>query len=372
MTLSRGVALACSLPPVAVLEMTWRCNHNCLFCGCPWYADGHDFDTASELSTGEWCRVVAEVVGRGVTQIAFTGGECLLKPGLKDIISHASMQTCCRSPTETGVPDISVLSNGRALTEGWLVFLKEVNARLSLSLPGLDDLPELVGADTTADEILHWIGRAKNHGLRTNAAITVTRRNLDTVYETIAEALLAGADTVLLNRFLPGGRGLKHRDLELSAEETVGMLDTAEAVLRRAGRFGSIGTEIPACVVGDVSRFTHLKVSTTCGAAKGFFVIGPDGGVRVCNHSPVVCGSVLDIDAVLDSDYWRRFVDRDYLPEGCRACEKATRCDGGCREAAHVVGGAVDANDVVIDQTDHSMASGSYLARLEAGGRRRQ
>ena len=26
------------LPATAVLEMTYRCNHACLFCSCPWYA----------------------------------------------------------------------------------------------------------------------------------------------------------------------------------------------------------------------------------------------------------------------------------------------------------------------------------------------
>ena len=26
------------LPSVAVLEMTYRCNHACRFCSCPWFA----------------------------------------------------------------------------------------------------------------------------------------------------------------------------------------------------------------------------------------------------------------------------------------------------------------------------------------------
>jgi radical SAM protein with 4Fe4S-binding SPASM domain len=340
-------SFGCSLPRVAVLEMTWLCNHECLFCGCPWYADGHGFDTSRELTVAEWFRVIDNIALRGVAEIAFTGGECFLKPGLPEIVAYAAAQINRRGPVESLAMGVSILSNGRALTEKWLTTFRRLNVRLSLSLPGLAEMPELVGAATAADDILHWIGRAKSHGLRVNAAITVTRCNLGSLYETIAEALLAGADTVLLNRFLPGGRGLRHRHLELDSGETISMLETAEAALRRAGRFGSVGTEIPACVVGDITRFTNLKVSTTCGAAKGFFVVGPDGGIRVCNHSPVVCGSVWDLDAVLGSPYWRRFSDRDYLPDVCKSCHLAVRCDGGCREAAHVIGGTVDANEML-------------------------
>ena len=68
--------------------------------------------------------------------------------------------------------------------------------------------------------------------LRTTVNITVTRINYDELFETIALGLLNGASSVLLNRFLPGGRGLLYRQkLELSREQLNGMLDTAEEVL---------------------------------------------------------------------------------------------------------------------------------------------
>ena len=30
------------LPSTAVLELTYRCNHECIFCSCPWYASGFE------------------------------------------------------------------------------------------------------------------------------------------------------------------------------------------------------------------------------------------------------------------------------------------------------------------------------------------
>ena len=52
---------------------------------------------------------------------------------------------------------------------------------------------------------------------------------------TLSAALLAGAHQVLLNRFLPGGRGLQNADrLTLDREQLVEMLDVAESVAEAA------------------------------------------------------------------------------------------------------------------------------------------
>lgn len=43
---------------------------------------------------------------------------------------------------------------------------------------------------------------------------------------------IAGADSLLLNRFLPGGRGLSHPELILTREEVCLAADIAEDVQR--------------------------------------------------------------------------------------------------------------------------------------------
>jgi len=61
---------------------------------------------------------------------------------------------------------------------------------------------------------------------------------------------LAGADQLLMNIFLKGGRGLRYvNDLSLSSNEIIEALDQTERVLQSAGRFGSVGTELPKCLV---------------------------------------------------------------------------------------------------------------------------
>jgi radical SAM protein with 4Fe4S-binding SPASM domain len=125
------------------------------------------------------------------------------------------------------------------------------------------------------------------------------------------------------------------------------MLDITEKVLESAGRLGSLGTEVPRCVVNP-SRYTRLQVSTRCSAALHFFVVGPSGFVRVCNHSPINLDHVNDISDLKKNDYWARFTQKRYLPIMCNDCKKRADCDGGCREAAHIVNGSLDSPDILL------------------------
>jgi len=343
------------LPATAVLEMTYRCNHACLFCSCPWYAQGGSFDVRDEMTLPEWKELIARLCTMGVCNIAFTGGEPLLKDGIEEIIDFAASRETEHIETEDGrlvsrmaPPKLYLLSNGRAMTREVLELCRRHQINLSISLPGLESFAyHTAGGD--AENVLRWFGEAREMGVPTTVGVTVTRRNIGELYETISQALLAGADDLLMNRFLPGGRGLEHAgELTLERGDIATMLDTAEEVLRTANRHGSVGTELPRCLV-DESRYERLKVGTRCSAALDFFVVGPSGYVRTCNHSPVRLEHVSELDAVKDNPYWKRFIVKDYLPDACSACDEAGRCDGGCREAAHITGGALDALDPALE-----------------------
>jgi radical SAM protein with 4Fe4S-binding SPASM domain len=342
------------LPSTAVLEMTYRCNHACLFCSCPWYAEGNGFDVRPEMTVAEWKVVIQKVCTMGATNLAFTGGEPLLKEGIEEIIDFAAGCTAEHIRTDNGklvsewkAPNLYLLSNGKAMRTEILALCRRHRINLSMSLPGFTTFADHTQAGE-ARKVLEWFRKAHEMGVTTTVGITVTRRNLYELYETLAEALLAGADTLLMNRFLPGGRGLRYaRELTLSRDEITQMLDTAEGVLQTAKRYGSVGTELPKCIV-DASRYQRLQVGTRCSAALSFFVIDPSGYIRTCNHSPVRLNHVSEIEKVKDHPYWKRFVAKDYLPKACGLCREIGSCDGGCREAAHIVGGELDSVDPVL------------------------
>ena len=343
------------LPATAVLEMTYRCNHRCGFCSCPWFASGGGYALRSEMGVAEWQAAVDRLARMGVCNLTFTGGEALLKDGLFDIIRHAARCTVEHIETRAGVlvsefkpPNLYLISNGTTVTPQALEFCRELGVQLSMSLPGLMTLREYTGIGHP-DDILGKFRAAQALGMKTVVNVTVTKRNLHELYQTISAAFLAGAQQLLLNRFLPGGRGLDHPDWVLDADEVRTMLDIAEEALTDAGRFGSVGTELPRCIV-DPRKYKRITVGTRCSAALGFFVVGPAGMLRVCNHSPVDLVHVTELPALKTHPYWRRFTQRDYLPKKCAGCASVVDCDGGCREAAHVVGGSVDSPDPLLTE----------------------
>ena len=234
-----------------------------------------------------------------------------------------------------------LISNGEHVNRRVLESCKKYKVQLSMSLPGLQTFSELTGAGSP-DKVLDAFSLAKGMGLFTVVNVTVTKKNLFELYETISAAFLAGADQLLMNIFLKGGRGLKHAaDLALSADEISDCLNLVEKVLEDAGRFGSLGTELPKCLV-DNKEYKRLSVASKCSAALGFFVIGPSGYVRVCNHSSVNLCYYQDIDKLKKNDYWRKFTQKEYLPKACFNCSDIGKCDGGCREEAHILGGIID------------------------------
>ena len=341
------------LPSTAVLEMTWACNHACLFCSCPWF-DGATQPRPGEMPIAEWKELVGTFARAGVTSFCFTGGEPLLKEGLPELIAFTARLTAHHIETVDGVlrkqdlpPHLYLLSNGKAVTDETLEMCRELNIALSISLPGVETFGEHTRGGQPVENVLRIFRKASAMGIATTAGITVTRRNFHELYETIAMALIAGANQILLNRFMPGGRGLANRGLELSVEQIRQIPEIAEAVLKKADRRGHIGTEYPRCLV-DPGKYTHIKVGTRCSAASDFFVVGPSGQLRVCNHSPVDLVHWRDYAELKDHPYWLQFALKDWHLNDCGGCSHlGVTCDGGCREAAHVSCGDVLGMDPV-------------------------
>jgi radical SAM protein with 4Fe4S-binding SPASM domain len=339
------------LPSTVILELTYRCNHSCLFCSCPWYREPSRYPMHVELEPSQWKSLISRLCARGVTHIAFSGGEPLLKEDVANIISFAS--TCQSEYIEeiegklmsrSAPPRLSLLTNGRILDRQMLEIMKSHSVHLSLSLPGLRTFNEHTGGGDV-DRVLFLLSEARHLGISINIGVTVTRKNIHELYETLSEAILAGADSILLNRFLPGGRGLSNaQDLSLCREEVKEMLDIAEEVLITANRTGIVGTAIPACLAQG-SDYRSLQVGSHCAAAIDFFVIDPSGYIRVCNHSETRLGHCSEIESLSSHEYWKHFIIKDYLPDECRDCTTDHHCDGGCREAAQIVGGSLWAKD---------------------------
>jgi radical SAM protein with 4Fe4S-binding SPASM domain len=326
------------LPALAVLELTYRCSHTCRYCSCPWEY-GDDFPKLPEMDTGEWKALIDKLCELGVSSFGFTGGEPLLRKDCMELVEYAAdREVELIEEAEGGLvrksvrPVVTLLSNGRSVTSSVLKKLSDLGVSLSVSLPGLETYRWHTGHEG-ADMVLDLFGKARKAGVHVTANITVTRRNLHELYETMGAAILAGAEQVLLNRFLPGGRGLLHlEELSLGMEHLKEMVTTAEDVLTAAGVPGATGTEFPRCVPG-LDDLKNLHVGYRCSAVKNFFTVGPSGYLRGCNHSRVRITHHSTWQQASAHPRWRIFALGTFpLPEHCSDCRLRFQCDAGCPE----------------------------------------
>lgn len=340
-----------TFPKNAVLELTYKCNHRCLFCSCPWENESAKYNSAKELSIEEWKRAIQILLDCGVKVFSVSGGEAIVREGAKDIIRHIRA-----SLNQRGIQsEITLISNGLALSQDWLDFFKQHNVHLSISLPGLKTFSKHTGVDNV-NGVLRWFGAARDLGLKTTANITVTKLNIGELRDTIAAAFLNGAYDILLNRFLPGGRGLTHmKELVLSTKELNQMLDDAEYVLELANKYGNVGTEIALCSIDEPTKYKRLHIGYKCAAATGFFVVGPSGEIRTSNHSPKIVGHIFHPGLITDMGYWKSFAEDKIQPQECNDCIGSPICSCGCREVAHILSSKIESPDSTLSLSHKSI-----------------
>lgn len=114
------------LPSTAALELTYRCNHKCIFCSCPWEAN-NDYKE-SELSLEEWYRVIDTLIKYGVNGFTLTGGEPLMRDDVYSIMDYILFKGA----------NLNIISNGRKITDEFLDFLAERKISICISVPGIE------------------------------------------------------------------------------------------------------------------------------------------------------------------------------------------------------------------------------------------
>ena len=102
-------AIAERVPISGVIELTYRCNLNCVHCYRPHHFSGN------ELSKDKIFRIIDEIVEAGCLWVLFTGGEPLIRKDFLEIYTYAKKKGLI----------ISLFTNGTLLTTEITDYLKE-------------------------------------------------------------------------------------------------------------------------------------------------------------------------------------------------------------------------------------------------------
>ena len=166
-------------------------------------------------------------------------------------------------------------------------------------------------------------------GISVTTSTVLTRQNWTEISAIIEFSAGLGANHAVFNRYI----GKPVDDIAMSASELAQAMETIEA-LRHSGAKVKFGNCTPRCF--------HPSSSTGCLSGVTYCTIDPWGNVRPCNHAPLVCGNLLEqpIEEIWHSEAMETW--RYMVPEQCHECLEFSKCHGGCRALAMLIGSEKD------------------------------
>ncbi len=321
-----------------VFEVIGDCNHACRHCYNAWRAPGRPA-AAEPLGTAETLAMVDRMIAEtGANLVTLTGGEPMLRADIHEIVDHLF----------AGGQSLNLISNGSLLDEPTIERLAGKISIFELPLLGADRaLHDRVSGRTGAfDDVTAAIANCKAAGQMVVCVFVATRENLPAWTDMYELAFALGADGLMFNRFNPGGTGVKHvEQLQASPEELSAALDSAETLIDRYGLPVSCSIPMPPCLF-DHTRWPHLSFGfCAAGTDRAYYTLDPVGNVRPCNHSETVLGNIRtqSFRSMARGRVMKTF--KAARPALCAGCRLEATCQGGCKAAAEVCCGALDAPD---------------------------
>ena len=328
-----------------IFEVTQHCNHACLYCYNVWQGDTFSRYPRGELDTSKTLFLLGKALDEtDCNHITLTGGEPLLRkdlPVLLDFLRGRKVR-------------VTIISNGRLLTEQTALSLIERGVAL-FELPLLSHKRAvhdcLSAAPGAWDSVLAALTHIRLHRGQVVTAFVATRVNIGHLYESIKLAFAFGARAVMFNRFNPGGRGRAHlRELLPTVEQVREALAVADAASVEFGIPISCSVPIQPCLI-DTSAFPHLSFGyCSAGTERAYYTLDPLGHVRPCNHSSTILGNLFEknFEDIVSSECLMEFVNAH--PVLCSACGQRAACQGGCKAAAQVCYGSLEAVEPFLRQ----------------------
>ncbi len=318
-----------------IVEVTQRCNHDCLHCYNAWKNEV-PYPTSEELPGAEMRGLLDKVLDEtGAGHVTLTGGEPLLRPDLPDLVDHLH---------DRGT-EVNLITNGTLLDEAAIERLGPHKISV-FELPLLScEAPihdRLSGKEGAYDAVTLAIADLKLAGQTVVCVFVATALNLHTWAETVELAFALGVDGLMFNRFNPGGEGF--RNLALLQPSPAALREALDVAQERSLAYElsiSCSIAMPPCLF-DYDRWPSLTFGfCAAGKADAYYTIDPAGNLRPCNHSMVVLGNLRERGfwELADSAAMRGFVAA--RPDFCEGCRVVDECLGGCKAAAEVCYGSL-------------------------------
>jgi len=333
-------------PFLVVWDYTYECNLKCKHC---YSSAGRSLK--KEMGREEALKVVSILGDFGVTTIAFSGGEPLVRSDIFDVLK------LCR---EYGI-FTAIATNGTTLTRENIEKLKNSGVGyLQISLDGASSKTHdsFRGVSGVFDRVIEGIRNAVESGIFVEVATTVTKMNINEVGDIIDLCRKLKVNWFMAYNFIPTGRGREIVNLDLSPSEREKLLKDLWienlkgenlTVLTTAPQFARVAL-INSRGNGEATVPTHFysmklpgrlvelsEFVGGCGAGRSYCAVEPDGSIQPCVFLPVRVGNILtdDFEYLWDnSEVLIKLRNKDLLKGNCGRCRYRYVC-GGCRARAY-------------------------------------
>ncbi len=308
--------------------LTWRCNLRCIHC----WVEGGEHETSEEVNTELITSLLDQAVDLGLKNIKFTGGEpTLCWDKIVSIVNHTKNKGLA----------YSIESNGLLLDEHKIMFAKENNITVSVSLNGRnaqinDKFTRIPGSFDTA---IKAIGKMTELGYKPATLVaSVYKGNISELAEDILFYDILGIETIKINPIISIGRGaaLDRENALLDIEdhfELAKLIKSLQKIVK-----SNIFLHEPFCL----RSYNSIKVNGAgrCGI-KQLLSILPDGNISLCGYGGVDPRVILgkwNPDSHLQ-DVWSdhpvlselRRIDGSNLKGACEKCLHKEICQGDCK-----------------------------------------
>ncbi len=308
--------------PYFIYEITSRCNNNCVYCYNVWNQDKNYHK--GELSISEIKRLfeklLEEITPIGIT---LTGGEPLLHPDILEVVSFLIDKRV----------KVGIATNGLLLDE--VITRELVNRGVNYFEISLVSINQKTYNRLTQNDQLKKVKKAilnvKRQRTKLTISLLISKCNLSNIEETIDLCFAFTTDAIAMNRFVPGGNGLKNlSELQITKEELQDVLFIADKKSREYNLPINVTIPVESCII-DHEKYPNLNFgSCTCGRHK--WVIDPIGNLRTCEQNPDILGnffekSFLELSSLEAVNLFRC----NNLRYDCNKCNQFKYCGGGCR-----------------------------------------
>ena len=310
-------------PREVAIELTRRCNLHCPFC----YVSKFAPTGRPDLPTSAWLAFLDELAEAKVLEIAFTGGEPLLYPGLRDLVRHVAALPM----------RYKLYSNGVLLDDETADFLANTGhcEYVQISLDGDEDTHDTIRGRGVHAAAMQTLRRLQARGLGCQINMVVTRGNCH-VLAAEARRLLEEFQLVALH--LSPVTGVPDPP---TPKQLVPLMHEAERLQRQypgkvAGKLFSLLASVRHPYAPDSGQ-----PFPSCAPQLGALcAVRHDGVINPCiSADEIALGNVQDgnfLELWRNSPLWHSCRERVTSPsplpdkDGCRDCRHQWECRRTC------------------------------------------